>query len=121
MNAWREGHYLNLDELLRVLEQFVMGFTWKLHPGEIAPGPSAERIESVDPEELMNTLDLLRLITPDVQIIDGEILGYAHPGQELPAVVLRAVDSTSWDIESEDEEVLSVIRKVFPDAMDIPE
>jgi hypothetical protein len=120
-NAWREGQPVSLHDLMRVLEPFVRGLTWKLRLDEVAPGPWVERLEAIGPEERLTTSEVLRLVTPDVQLIDGALFGYGGPGQEPPSLVLRAVDSTSWDVESASEEVLALVRRAWPDALDIPE
>lgn len=101
-HAWREGHEVSLHELMRVLERF------------------EARLETIAPEERLTTPELLRLVTPDVQLIDGTLLGYGGPGQEPPSHVLRAVDGTSWDVESMDEDVLARVRRAWPDAHDLP-
>ena len=121
MKAWRDQHYVNLDELLRVLEQFIVGFTWKSRIDEAAPGPAQQRIEQLDPEQRLSTAELLRLITPDAQVIDGKFLGYATLEQQSPTLVLRAVGSTWWDVESDDEGVLALIQTTYPDAFPIPQ
>jgi hypothetical protein len=121
MKAWHDRHYVNLDELLRVVEPFIVGFTWKSRIEEVAPGPSAQRLEQLDPEQRLPTVELLRLFSPDAQVIDGEFLGYSAIEQKSSTLVLRAVDSTWWDIESENEELLALIRRTYPDARPIPQ
>ncbi|WP_256096148.1 hypothetical protein [Streptomyces sp. LUP30] len=61
----------------------------------------------------MDTLTLLSLTTPFLQLIDAEARGFA--GDEL-MVVLTEFDSTSWDIRTVDERVLSDLRHHHPDA-----
>ncbi|MEZ4312249.1 MAG: hypothetical protein R3F14_29825 [Polyangiaceae bacterium] len=83
-------------------------------------GPRAEELESTHADKRLSTLELLHLVTPDVQIIDGEIVGYSATDEEVPVILFRAVDSTSWDVESDDSDVLALIRTTYPDARDIP-
>ncbi|EPX56033.1 hypothetical protein D187_007375 [Cystobacter fuscus DSM 2262] len=120
LKAWRAEHYVGLAELLRLLEPRVADFTWEPRLGEVAPGPGAERLEALGPEQRLTTFEARHLLTLDMQLIDGVLLGYAHSDQTSPTVVLRAVDSTSWDIESDDEEILALVRRAWPDASDIP-
>jgi hypothetical protein len=120
LKAWQAEHYVGLAELLRLLEPRIEGFTWEPRLGEMAPGPEAERLEALAPEPRLTTLEVRHLFTLDVQLIDGVFLGYAHSAQTSPTIVLRAVDSTSWDIESDDEEVLALVRRAWPDVIDIP-
>jgi hypothetical protein len=47
-----------------------------------------------------------------LQIIDGEFAA-TEPGRQTPAVVIRAVDSSWWEVLSDDAVVLAAIRKLF--------
>ena len=119
--AWREGHYLDLTELLRILERFVEGLTWRVRFDDVAPGPTADSLEALGPDVRLPTAELLERVSPsDVQVIDGVFRGYRLPGDDSPSVVLRAVRSTSWDVEAENEALLDFVRSTFPDTQDIP-
>jgi len=84
-----------------------------MHIWEVAPGPGVEALEALDPSVSLDTLELLHLITPRVQIIDGVIESYDE--KEGLILLIRAVDSTSWDIETEDIELLEALQRVYPD------
>ncbi|NOK39371.1 hypothetical protein HMI49_39995 [Corallococcus exercitus] len=114
--AWRSGHYVGLAELLGVLGPHALDLQWKLHLEEVAPHPKARALEAV--AEPLGTPALLQLLTPDVQIIDGELRA-SRAGAHV--LVLRAVDGTSWDAESSDPELLGALRQRFPEAVDLPE
>jgi len=118
--AWREDHYVSLSELLLVLGRDILEFNWRLQLDELAPHPMAKVLEEVAPEKLFETLDLLRLVTPDVQIVDGAVRGYIGASDPSPVVVIRAVDSTSWDVESENSEIIAAIKRAYPDAAELP-
>jgi hypothetical protein len=54
-----------------------------------------------------------------IQIIDGEFTGYLK-GDESPWITIRAVDSTAFDVESEDETVLARMQQHFKSVVDMP-
>jgi hypothetical protein len=56
--------------------------------------------------------ELLSGISNLLQVIDGEFRAF-EAGRE-PWVTVRAVDSSWWEVESEDDTVLSAIRERFP-------
>jgi hypothetical protein len=57
--------------------------------------------------------DLLVDITESVeQVIDGEFRAY-EMGKDCPVLVMRAVDSTSWDIASDNDDLLRSFRCRF--------
>jgi hypothetical protein len=115
--AWRDGRYVALAEILVLLRPRVLNFSWALRLVEVAPHPMARALESVSPETSLGTLELIHLVSPDVQVIDGEVVGSVDGAS--PRIVVRAVDSTSWDIESDDEEIVSEARRAHPDATEL--
>ncbi len=116
LKAWRGNTYLSLAELLLVIGNRILGLKWKLQIREIAPGPGASALESARPEQLIDTLELLHLVSPCIQLIDGEISGYDTDGNLV--LRLRAVDSTWWDIETDNTQILGTIKETFSDAID---
>ena len=116
ISAWRDGQYVSLAELLLVLGRLVLKLEWRVRLVEVAPGPWAAQLEDLSPEDTLNTFQLLHRATPDVQIIDGEIVGFEAQNALIPVLLFRAVDSTSWDIEVEKEEVIAMLRVAYPEA-----
>lgn len=115
--AWRDGRYVALGEILVVLGPRILDLSWTLRLVDVAPHPRAHHLEAVPPDKSLGTLELIHLVTPDLQIVDGEVTGSADGLS--PKVMIRAVDSTSWDIESDDVAVLSAIKYAFPDAAEL--
>ena len=60
----------------------------------------------------VNGRELVSGIEQFLPVIDGEFVAI-ESDRELPSVVLRAVDSSWWEIISHDAEVLDAIRKRF--------
>src|SRR2546425_881570 len=117
--AWQNGRYVGLAEILLVLGRAVIGLIWRLQIAEVAPEPGSAGLNQATDAEGLSTLDVLHLVAPDVQIIDGEVQGF-RGDDSSPVLVIRAVDSTSWDVVAADTEILAVIRAAYPDAADLP-
>lgn len=107
IRAWRQGHYVGLAELLLVLGRFVYDQSWTMRVVEVAPGPGESFFDAWDPATVVSTYELLHLVTPAVQLIDGSVSSVSCDSEGEPWLTLRAVDSTTWDIETRD---LGVIR-----------
>ncbi|MFJ9774289.1 hypothetical protein ACIRVF_24115 [Kitasatospora sp. NPDC101157] len=126
--AWRDrlpgqGHassryYVTLAELLVRLGNFGLGLTWKVRIDDARLVTRFAEIEKASSGAGIGTLELLALVSPDLQFVDADFAGYA--GDEL-RVVLREFDSTSWDLCTADASVVREIRRHYPDAVPTPE
>jgi hypothetical protein len=116
LKAHRGDAYLSLAELLFVLGRPLLKLHWKARISE-ASGPEevTARLTSVAEEEWLGLFELLHLVTPDVRIAHGEVTGYDANGERI--LTVRAVDSSWWDIETEDPDLLETLSEVYPDAM----
>ncbi|MEO0972716.1 MAG: hypothetical protein AAFX85_06435 [Pseudomonadota bacterium] len=54
------------------------------------------------------------------QTIDGEFVGTLN-GESEPWIVIRAIDSSAFDVMTDDDEVLSKLRVRFAQVVDIEE
>ncbi|MFB6524884.1 hypothetical protein [Streptomyces sp. NPDC056399] len=113
--AWHGKHYVTLAELLVRLSSFGLGLTWRVEFDEIVD-PRCTEMERRSAESGMDTLTLLSLTTPFLQLIDAEACGFA--GDEL-VVVLTEFDSSLWDVRAVDERVLSDLRRHYPGTKDL--
>ncbi|MFE6050687.1 hypothetical protein ACFQ6N_08030 [Kitasatospora sp. NPDC056446] len=126
--AWRDRppgqdraadrYYVTLAELLVRLGNFGIGLTWKVRIDDARLVTRFAEIERASSGAGIGTLELLALVAPDLQFVDGDFAGYA--GDEL-RVVLREFDSTSWDLCTADASVIREIRRHYPDAAPTPE
>lgn len=124
--AWRDGapcssgaarrHYVTLAELLVRLGSFGLGLTWKARIDDTQHTVFAE-MERASVGSGIGTLELLALAAPHLQAVDAVFWGYAD--RDL-VVILREVDSTSWDVCTANEWVLCEIRRHYPDASPTP-
>lgn len=111
--AWREGHYLSLEEILRALGDVCSEFQWTLHADDVAPEPGTDVLLGLDPGQPLSYSTLLRMVTPQLQVIDGEAVA-VDPVSSEKRLLIRAVDSTSWDIETEMQSVVDKVRECYP-------
>ncbi|WP_406516485.1 hypothetical protein [Streptomyces sp. NBC_00134] len=113
--AWYGKHYVTLAELVVRLGSFGLDLKWRVEFDEIVD-PRCAEMGRLSADGGMDTLTLLSLTTPFLQLIDAEACGFA--GDEL-AVVLTEVDSSLWDVRVLDEHVLNELRRHYPDATDL--
>ncbi|WP_235459974.1 hypothetical protein [Streptomyces olivochromogenes] len=113
--AWHGKHYVTLAELLVRLGSFGLGLTWRVEFDEIVD-PRCSEMERQSADAGMDTLTLLSLTTPFLQLIDAEARGSA---EDRVMVVLTEVDSSLWDVRAVDERVLSELRRHYPGATDL--
>ncbi|MFF7041140.1 hypothetical protein ACIP4T_07520 [Streptomyces massasporeus] len=113
--AWHGKHYVTLAELLVRLGSFGLDLTWRVEFDEIVD-PRCVEIERRSAEAGMDTLTLLSLTTPFLQLIDADARGSAD---DKVMVVLTEVDSSLWDVRAVDERALSELRRHYPEAMDL--
>ncbi|MFF7816094.1 hypothetical protein ACFZCF_29840 [Streptomyces sp. NPDC007945] len=69
--AWQGKHYVTLAELLVRLGSFGLDLTWRVELDEIGD-PRCVEIERGSADSGMDTLTLLSLTTPFLQLIDAE-------------------------------------------------
>lgn len=112
--AWEGSHYVTLAELLVRLGGLGLGLRWRVECDEKWDLPA--ELERRSAGDGMDTLMLLSLTAPDIQLIDAEACGFA---EDVLVVVLTEVDSSSWDVRAAEERVLSELRGHYPGATDL--
>ncbi|GHF53764.1 hypothetical protein GCM10018790_34490 [Kitasatospora xanthocidica] len=110
--AWRGPHYVTLAELLVRLGGFGLGLRWRVECDE--EWDLTAELARRSAGDGMDTLTLLSLVAPGVQLIDAEARGFAEGAL---VVVLAEVDSSLWDVRAADGRVLDELRRQFPDAV----
>ncbi|MBB4510662.1 hypothetical protein [Rhizobium leguminosarum] len=116
---------LDLKDLLRLLAprsfeaRWVVSTVKSSKPGHEwfeATGEGGERLEKLaqDGGELSGS-DLAALAENTRQVIWGEFVGSAPTQSDKPWVIIRGIDSTFYEIDSDDEAVLSKISSTYND------
>jgi hypothetical protein len=101
-----------LDSMLTVLGEMALATTWKVRSVECV-GAQADRLHAVsDSGSPVHGTDLAEIASGVDQVIDGEFRAYGA-GEEEAWLVLRAVDSTSWDVASPREDILNRFRAAY--------
>lgn len=113
MSAWRDDHYISLAEILLCIGKSLTDLQWYVKIHEVAPEPGAEQLEALSPTVPLSIFQLLHLVTPGIQIIDGEITAKDESGEQQ--LLLRAVDSSSWDVETDLEHIVRTLEDSYPE------
>lgn len=88
---------------------------------EVASGDAASALEAIsDAEGSVEGNELIHLAQSVAQVIDGEFRGYWKKEEE-PWIIVRAVDSAAYDVESDDLALLERLRNSFHEVDDIPD
>jgi hypothetical protein len=111
--SWTDDGPVELLEILELLGDRGRQATWRLRSLEVAPSDAAQQLHAhSDREDDITGDELLRLADRKPQLIDGVLEAWL-PDADAPWVVIRAIDSTSWDLLSEDAQVLDEARTRF--------
>ncbi len=111
--AWIGDHYISLAEILLCIGKSLTDLQWYVKITEVAPEPGAEQLEALSPAAPLSIFQLLHLVTPGIQIIDGEITAKDKGGKQL--LLLRAVDSSSWDVETDLKHIVRALEDSYPE------
>ena len=116
-----DGRYLGFDvrEILDVIRDLLPGSRWQIRGLECS-GDSAPELHAVsDTDAELGGLQLCALVDGVSQTIEGSFFGVL-PGETQDRIVIRAVDSTCFDVECTDENVLARYRERFRRIEDFP-
>jgi hypothetical protein len=119
--AWQGDRYIGIRDILTALEDVVAGLQWRVRIDEMASGPGPNRLKEVGPDAWLDTSGLLDATANDVQVIDGQLSGYQARESASPHILVRAVDSTWWDIESDDDDVAQAVVNRLPNVVPMPQ
>ena len=109
----------DLIDILRVLGSRIESSRWKVHGLEVT-GRSADRLYEIsDNGRVINGNELIAIATDLLQTIDGEFEAFDNSSPE-PWLVIRAVDSSEFDVECDDPWVHQKLIESFTDITDMP-
>jgi hypothetical protein len=116
------GQYLAVDlrHVLDALGERAIRSSWKAcgvwATGKKA-GVAAKLEKLADGKTLTTGMELSRIANNLVQVIDGEFQAF-ESGNTVPWVVIRAVDSSCYEIFSSENDVLDKVRNSFCEVSD---
>lgn len=104
---------VDLIDILRLLGPSATDSEWLISGVECAGGAAAEDLHRLaDQPARIPGGKLLSLATGVTQVIDGIFTGYRN-GETQPWITIRAVDSSAFDVQSDDEEALARMKRHF--------
>ena len=110
---------VNLIDILGIIAPAISTTKWQITNLECL-GRTAEKLEQLaDDKQLISTELLLQLATEITQIVDGKFQGY-FLNENQPWLIIAAVDSSAYDVETVDENILNQIRQQFQQISELP-
>lgn len=112
----------DLVDILPLLEPELACTDWSIL-GVEAVGQGAEELHRLDDARARVSGPELLTLARIVQVVDGEFTGYnsgldAHLGR--PWVIIRALDSSGYDVASPDSSVIDRVKAHFSSVVEIP-
>ncbi|NES74353.1 MULTISPECIES: hypothetical protein [Okeania] len=111
---------VNLADILQLLGSKLASTEWEVLDIECLGTNKNPLHELADTKTRVSGDTLLQIASNVTQIIDGTFLCYPDNGQE-PNIIIRAVDSSAYDVESSDETILTKLQQRFQQVEDLPE
>lgn len=105
-------HVVDLLGIRGIQSQWLVSGVWAT--GEQEP---SELKQISNAETSISGQELSRMANGVYQVIDGEFAGFEN-GSDQPWIVIRAVDSSFYEVLSSDQHVLGMIRDSFSDVSD---
>lgn len=114
---------VNLESCLAALEPFGSSFVWQVAP--VLDGSDGETIFEVtgDLEPVFENLmtkhqripfkELVSLSQLTHQLIWSELRGFVHAQDPKPAIFIRAIDSTFFEVDTDRPEIIERVKKCF--------
>ncbi|RYF21659.1 MAG: hypothetical protein EOO77_05625 [Oxalobacteraceae bacterium] len=110
----------DLRDVLRVLAPRSFAAKWTIKAPDTwsfeATGAGGERLEEL--AEMLAQIDgseLAAIADATVQVIWGDFVGALSDDSTQPWLIIRAVDSSFFEIETSDESALAAIKSAFKD------
>lgn len=118
----RDGSFLTVDlvDILNVLGSLAEESEWEISEVECL-GTVADKLHQLaDTKVRVSGKTLLQLAANLTQVIEGVFAGYRN-GESEPWIVIGAVDSSAYDVESTELSVLEPFRQKFKQVADLPQ
>jgi hypothetical protein len=113
-----DNEEIDLKNILQVIGETGRQSDWKISDVECS-GENAEIIHQIsDVQEIISGKQFYTIIQDINQTIDGVFEAY-RPNKTLNWLLIRAVDGTEFDIETEDLEIMKRIRYSFHNVKDL--
>lgn len=108
----------DLIDILKVIDEKALLSIWKISDVECI-GEDAEKLHNISDMGIQITgKELFSISSNLLQIIDGDFEAYLGP-QKLPWLIIKAVDSSEYEVESDDENVINKLKISFSNVVDL--
>ena len=110
----------DLRDILELLGADVVRSMWMLKEVECLGAEAADALHwASDNKKVLDGFNFLTLAQNVNQVIDGEFSGRL-PNDDRDWVVIRAVDSSAYDVLTDRESILMALKEHFDCVQDIP-
>lgn len=110
---------VNLIDILQAIAPSVLTSPWQISHLECL-GTTAEKLHQIaDNQQWISGALLLQLAVGITQVIDGKFQGN-RLNENQPWLIITAVDSSAYDVESLDENILAQMRQKFQQVSELP-
>ncbi len=116
-----DGNFLSFDlrEVLAVIGDSALASSWRCQYVECM-GDNADGMHKISNEgRIVSGGELVQIASGILQTIDGIFEAYRDEANS-PWLVIRAVDSSSFDVLSSDSKVLEKVRRSFREVTGLP-
>ncbi|MBC6476896.1 MAG: hypothetical protein GDA56_02960 [Hormoscilla sp. GM7CHS1pb] len=111
---------VNLIDILEQLGSAIATTEWKISDVECI-GQEADLLHEIsDTQRIVSGITLLQIARNIIQVIDGTFAGYQINKSE-PWIIIEAVDSSAYDVDSNEETILTKLRQRFINVENLPE
>jgi hypothetical protein len=117
---WDGDHLWTLGRLVAILGSRAdrSRFTIVDNPDlDLAGSAASQTVLAWAKRKARISAERVKTVCDGVQVIDGEVHGY-EPAASIPWIVLRAIDSTSWEVSTQDDGVLAQLRDVMTEMVE---
>jgi len=110
---------VNLIDILQAIAPAVLTTQWQITNLECL-GKTAEKLYQIaDSQQWISCALMLELAAAITQVIDGKFQGY-RLNENQPWLIITAVDSSAYDVETLEENILGQIRQQFQQVSELP-
>lgn len=113
---------VNLSDLITLFYEDASSAVWLVKPVKLQDGYEYFEVTGVlkdqfeqiaNSNELIGGNDLFELVQNTVQVIWGEFHAFTEEGADKAFVIIRAIDSTFYEIETSDEDLRGLIKSNY--------
>lgn len=110
---------VNLIDILEKITPKALNSKWKIANLECLGEAAEELYKICDEQQQISGALLLQLATEITQVIEGRFEAY-DLDQSQPWLIITAVDSSAYDVETVDEKILDRLQEQFEEVSDFP-